>query len=37
MIGVRTLAVDRSRAAIGGGGDFTVVAGRSRKRYAAFS
>lgn len=37
VIGVRTLAVDRSRSAIGAGGDFTVVAGQSRKRYAAFS
>ncbi len=37
VIGVRTLAVDRSRGAIGAGGDFTVVAGQSRKRYAAFS
>ncbi len=37
VIGVRTLAVDRSRASIGAGGDFTVVAGQNRKRYASFS
>ena len=34
---LRALAVDRSRAAIGAGGDFTVVNGRPRKRYASFS
>jgi hypothetical protein len=37
VIGVRTLAVDGVRAAIGAGGDFTVVAGQNRKRYASFS
>ena len=37
VIGVRTLAVDRARSSIGAGGDFTVVNGQPRKRYASFS
>jgi hypothetical protein len=37
VIGVRTLAVDRSRSAIGAGGDFTVMNGAPRKRFASFS
>ena len=37
VIGVRTLTVDPARATIGAGGDFTVVAGQNRKRYASFS
>jgi hypothetical protein len=37
VIGVRALAVDRTRSAIGAGGDFTVVNGRPHKRYASFS
>jgi len=37
VIGVRTLVVDPARAALGAGGDFTVVAGQNRKRYAAFA
>ena len=37
VIGVRTLTVDPARASLGAGGDFTVVAGQNRKRYAAFS
>ena len=37
VIGVRALAVDRSRGGIGAGGDFTLVNGQSRRRYAAFS
>jgi len=37
VIGVRTLAVDRSRGGISAGGDFTMVNGQNRKRYAAFS
>jgi hypothetical protein len=37
VIGVRTLVVDRARGSIGAGGDFTVVNGRPRKRYASFS
>ena len=37
VIGVRTLAVDRTRGSIGAGGDFTVVGGQNRKRYASFS
>jgi hypothetical protein len=37
VIGVRTLVVDRSRNSIGAGGDFTVVNGQPRKRYASFS
>jgi hypothetical protein len=36
VIGVRVLAVDRALGAIGAGGDFTVVAGQVRKRYASF-
>jgi hypothetical protein len=36
VVGVRTLAVDRTLGALGAGGDFTVVAGQSRKRYASF-
>jgi hypothetical protein len=36
VIGVRALAVDRSRRSIGAGGDFTVVNGQLRKRYASF-
>ncbi len=37
VIGVRTVAVDRSRGGISAGGDFTMVNGQNRKRYAAFS
>ncbi|GGQ68932.1 hypothetical protein [Couchioplanes azureus] len=37
VIGVRTLAVDRNRAAIGAGGDFTTIGGQNRKRYASFN
>ncbi len=36
VIGVRTLAVDRSRGALGAGGDFTMIGGRIQKRYASF-
>ncbi|OJF14048.1 hypothetical protein BG844_11860 [Couchioplanes caeruleus subsp. caeruleus] len=36
VIGVRTLAVDRNRGAIGAGGDFTMIGGQNRKRYASF-
>jgi hypothetical protein len=36
VVGVRTLAVDRTLGAVGAGGDFTVVAGQVRKRYASF-
>ncbi|MCA2214396.1 hypothetical protein [Jidongwangia harbinensis] len=36
VVGVRVLAVNRALGALGAGGDFTVVAGQSRKRYAAF-
>jgi hypothetical protein len=37
VIGVRVLAVDRTRGAVGAGGDFTVVDGKNRKRYASFA
>jgi hypothetical protein len=36
VIGVRALAVDRTLGTLGAGGDFTVVAGQVRKRYASF-
>ena len=36
VIGVRTLAVDRARGALGAGGDFTTIGGQNRKRYASF-
>ncbi|BCJ52606.1 hypothetical protein Asp14428_40810 [Actinoplanes sp. NBRC 14428] len=36
IIGVRTLAVDRNRGALGAGGDFTTIGGQNRKRYASF-
>jgi hypothetical protein len=37
VIGVRALAADPARKAIAAGGDFTVVGGRDRLRYASFS
>ncbi len=36
VIGVRALAVDRSRGTIGAGGDFTTINGENRKRFASF-
>ncbi|MGA5300985.1 hypothetical protein ACPCHT_13710 [Nucisporomicrobium flavum] len=36
VIGVRALVVDRTRGAIGAGGDFTTIGGQNRKRYASF-
>lgn len=36
VIGVRALVVDRSRGALGAGGDFTTIGGQNRKRYASF-
>lgn len=36
VIGVRALAVNRALGSLGAGGDFTVVAGQNRKRYASF-
>jgi hypothetical protein len=36
VIGVRALAVDRARGAIGAGGDFTTINGENRKRFASF-
>jgi len=36
VIGVRALAVDQSRGALGAGGDFTTINGENRKRFASF-
>ncbi|HEU4346667.1 MAG TPA: hypothetical protein VFR35_02650 [Actinoplanes sp.] len=37
VIGVRVLSVDPSRGAIAAGGDFTMINGEIRRRYAVFS
>ncbi|MEU7903953.1 PQQ-binding-like beta-propeller repeat protein [Actinoplanes sp. NPDC049118] len=37
VIGVRVLAVDRDRATVAAGGDFTTINGEPRKRFAYFS
>jgi hypothetical protein len=37
VIGVRALTVDRARAAIAAGGDFTTINGENRKRLAFFA
>ena len=36
VIGVRVLATDRSRGTISAGGDFTLMNGHTRRRYASF-
>jgi hypothetical protein len=36
VVGVRTIAVDRTHATVAAGGDFTTIGGRSQRRFASF-